>query len=316
MYNKSIITNGTNSSEDDNSYHNPVLLEESVDNLVLNPDGIYVDLTFGGGGHSREILNRLEPEGKLIVFDVDGEAFINCPNDDRLTFVNQNYRYLWNYLRYYDAIPVDGVLADLGVSSHQIDNDERGFSIRNEGMLDMRMNNNSGKTAKDVVNTYSEDELKKIFRDYGEIEKPHYLVKDIIKYRETKQFETTSELKEVALHSAPHNKEFKYLSQVFQSIRIEVNNELESLEEMLEQLSMVVKVGGRIVVISYHSLEDRMVKNLFKTGNTEGVEQKDFYGNKLTPYKVITRKPVVPSSKEIDLNGRARSAKMRVAEKL
>ncbi len=243
-------------------YHLPVLLKESIDLLITDVDGIYVDVTFGGGGHAREILSRLSSKGKLIVFDVDGEAYKNCPNDDRLIFVNQNYRYLWNYLRYYDAIPVEGVLADLGISSHQIDEYERGFAIRKDGILDMRMNNQSGKTAKDVLNTYSEGDLMDIFRRYGEIDKPFFLVRDIIKYREEKLFETTLELKEVAMKSAPRNKEFKYLSQVFQSIRIEVNSELEALEEMLTQLSMILKSGGRIAVISYHSLEDRLVKNI------------------------------------------------------
>lgn len=298
------------------SYHCPVLLKESVDYLVTNVDGTYVDLTFGGGGHTKEILSRLSPKGRVLVFDLDKEAIANCPADKRVIFVNQNYRYLWNYLRYYDAIPVDGILGDLGISSHQIDCDERGFAIRKDGNLDMRMNNSSGKSAKDVLNTYSEDDLMRVFKEYGEIDKPYYLVIDIVAYRENKTFETTNDLKEVAEKSAPRNKEFKYLSQVFQAIRIEVNQELKSLEEMLMQLSMVLKSEGRVVIISYHSLEDRLVKNLFKTGNIEGEEKKDFYGNKLTPFEVLTRKPVVPSDEEIELNGRARSAKMRIAKKL
>lgn len=297
-------------------YHCPVLLKESVDYLVTNVDGTYVDLTFGGGGHTKEILSRLSPKGRVLVFDLDKEAIANCPSDERVVFVNQNYRYLWNYLRYYDAIPVDGILGDLGISSHQIDCDERGFAIRKDGNLDMRMNNRSGKSAKDVLNTYSEDELMKVFREYGEIDKPYYLVRDIVAYRDNKLFETTNDLKQVAEKSAPRNKEFKYLSQVFQAIRIEVNQELKSLEEMLMQLSMVLKADGRVVIISYHSLEDRLVKNLFKTGNIEGDEKKDFYGNKLTPFEVLTRKPVVPSDEEIAMNGRARSAKMRIAKKL
>lgn len=302
--------------EKSKSYHCPVLLKESVDYLVTNVDGTYVDLTFGGGGHTKEILSRLSPKGRVLVFDLDKEAIANCPADKRVIFVNQNYRYLWNYLRYYDAIPVDGILGDLGISSHQIDCDERGFAIRKDGNLDMRMNNSSGKSAKDVLNTYSEDDLMRVFKEYGEIDKPYYLVRDIVAYRENKTFETTNDLKEVAEKSAPRNKEFKYLSQVFQAIRIEVNQELKSLEEMLMQLSMVLKSEGRVVIISYHSLEDRLVKNLFKTGNIEGEEKKDFYGNKLTPFEVLTRKPVVPSDEEIELNGRARSAKMRIAKKL
>jgi len=302
--------------DDGMTYHNPVMLSESIDYLITDPDGIYVDVTYGGGGHSREILKRLGENGRLIVFDIDNDAFMNRPDDSRLTFVNQNYRYLWNYLKYYDAIPVNGVLADLGVSSHQIDDYERGFAIRKDGELDMRMNNQSGKTAKDILNTYSEEELTHIFKDYGEIEKPYFLIRDILNFREENFFETTADLKAVAMKSAPRNKEFKYLSQVFQAVRIEVNSELDALGEMLRQIAVILKSGGRVAVISYHSLEDRMVKNLFRTGNIEGVEQKDFYGNKITPFEVITRKPVVPSDDEITLNGRARSAKLRVAQKI
>jgi 16S rRNA (cytosine1402-N4)-methyltransferase len=297
-------------------YHNPILLKECIDNLVKNPSGIYIDLTYGGGGHARAILERLNNYGRIIAFDLDEDALANKIDDPRIVFVNQNYRYLWNYLRFYDAIPVDGVLADLGISSHQIDDGSRGFSIRNEGFLDMRMDNRSGITAKDVVNKYPEEKLTKMFRDYGEIDKAYQLSNAIIKQRSIKPIETTSELKEVVEKVAPRNKEYNFVSQVFQAIRIEVNKELESLEEMLIQLSTVVKPGGVIAIISYHSLEDRLVKNLFKTGNIEGEERKDFYGQKLTPFKPLTRKPILPSDVELQNNGRSRSAKLRIAERI
>ncbi|MDR2083990.1 MAG: 16S rRNA (cytosine(1402)-N(4))-methyltransferase RsmH [Bacteroidales bacterium] len=297
-------------------YHNPVLLKESVEGLVNNPNGIYVDLTFGGGGHSAAILERLSSKGKLIAFDIDGDAVKNHIRDERFILVNQNFRFLWNYLRYYDAIPVDGILADLGVSSHQIDADERGFSIRKDGDLDMRMNMGLSVSAKDVVNTYSAERLIEIFRDYGELEKPHVLAHAIVKQREIKAFETTGELRAFAERFAPKKKEYKYLSQLFQSVRIEVNQEIDALEELLLQLEKVLKSGGIAAIISYHSLEDRLVKNLFKTGNLEGELKKDFYGNKLSPFVLANRKPILPSEKEIEENGRARSAKLRIAEKI
>ncbi|MDL2227748.1 16S rRNA (cytosine(1402)-N(4))-methyltransferase RsmH [Odoribacter sp. OttesenSCG-928-L07] len=297
-------------------YHNPVLLKESVENLVRNPNGVYVDLTFGGGGHSAAILERLDKKGKLIAFDIDDDALKNSIKDKRFVLVNQNFRFLWNYLRYYDAIPVDGILADLGVSSHQIDDDNRGFSIRKDGDLDMRMNSGLSLSAKDVLNNYSAEDLIKVFRDYGELDKPHVFAHAVVRQREIKPFETTSELKEFAEKYAPKKKEYKYLSQVFQAVRIEVNQEIVVLEEMLLQIEKVLKVGGVAAIISYHSLEDRLVKNLFKTGNLEGEVKKDFYGNKLNPFMLVNRKPILPSDKEIELNGRARSAKLRIAEKI
>lgn len=297
-------------------YHNPVLLNECVEQLVKNPSGVYVDLTLGGGTYAKHILEKLDESGKLIAFDIDEDALANVPDDKRVIFVNQNYRYLWNYLRYFDVMPVDGVIADLGISSHQIDTAERGFSIRKDGDLDMRMNNSSGISAKDVINTYSRKQLLDIFNEYGEILKANVLADRIVRYRQDKLIETTAELKEIAEKVAPRNKEFKYVSQVFQAIRIEVNKELDALGEMLLQLSSVVKSGGIIAIISYHSLEDRLVKNVFKTGNLEGNEYKDFYGNKLTPFKMVTRKPIVPSDEEIENNSRARSAKLRVVERI
>ena len=296
-------------------YHCPVMLKESVEYLVTDVNGVYVDVTFGGGGHSSEILSRMGASGRLVVFDVDKDAVDNLPDDDRVVFIHQNYRYLWNYLNYLEVIPVDGVIADLGISSHQIDEAERGFSTRGDGELDMRMNVNSGMTAADVINTYSEDDLCRIFTLYGEVERPMALVKNIVAAREEKAIKTTEHLKNIVLQSAPKNKEYKYLSQVFQAVRIEVNDELASLEAMLLQLPEVLKVGGRAVVISYHSLEDRLVKNMFKSGNLKGEEVKDFYGNKITPFEMITRKPLTPSNDETERNNRARSAKLRVAEK-
>ena len=297
-------------------YHNPVLLKESVENLVKNPSGTYVDLTFGGGGHSAAILERLDANGKLIAFDIDDDAISNSIDDKRFTLVNQNFRYLWNYLRYYDVIPVDGIFADLGVSSHQIDADERGFSIRKDGNLDMRMNSGLAISAKDVINTYSHEKLTEMFYKYGELDRPHIFANGIIKQRNIKPFETTGELKEIAEKYAPRKKEYKYVSQVFQSVRIEVNQEMQALEEMLIQIEKVLKVGGIAAIISYHSLEDRLVKNLFKTGNVEGELRKDFYGNKLSPYSLVSRKPIIPRDEEIEMNGRARSAKLRIAEKI
>jgi len=297
-------------------YHNPVLLKESVENLVKNPSGTYVDLTFGGGGHSAAILERLDANGKLIAFDIDDDAISNSIDDKRFTLVNQNFRYLWNYLRYYDVIPVDGILADLGVSSHQIDADERGFSIRKDGNLDMRMNSGLAISAKDVINTYSHEKLTEMFYKYGELDRPHIFANGIIKQRNIKPFETTGELKEIAEKYAPRKKEYKYVSQVFQAVRIEVNQEMQALEEMLIQIEKVLKVGGIAAIISYHSLEDRLVKNLFKTGNVEGELKKDFYGNKLSPFNLVHRKPIIPTDEEIEMNGRARSAKLRIAEKI
>ncbi len=297
-------------------YHVPVLLRESVDGLNIQPNGIYVDVTFGGGGHSREILNRLQG-GKLIVFDQDEDAYANRPNDDRLIFVRHNFRYLKNFLTYLGIDKVDGILGDLGVSSHHFDTAERGFSFRFEGKLDMRMNYSAGITAADVLNTYSDIDLMRIFRLYGEVDSPGKMVREIVTVRETKPFETIEELKAAAVKFVPSRDQTKQLAKVFQALRIEVNHEMAALTDMLHQCSDVVKEGGRISIISYHSLEDRLVKNFIKTGNCEEVEvEKDFYGNILAPFKAVNRKLIIPTDAEIEINSRARSAKLRIAERV
>lgn len=297
-------------------YHVPVLLRESVDGLNIQPNGIYVDVTFGGGGHSREILNRLQG-GKLIVFDQDEDAYANRPNDDRLIFVRHNFRYLKNFLTYLGIDKVDGVLGDLGVSSHHFDTAERGFSFRFEGKLDMRMNYSAGITAADVLNTYSDIDLMRIFRLYGEVDSPGKMVREIVTVRETKPFETIDDLKAAAVKFVPSRDQTKQLAKVFQALRIEVNHEMAALTDMLHQCSDVVKEGGRISIISYHSLEDRLVKNFIKTGNCEEVEvEKDFYGNILAPFKAVNRKLIIPTDAEIEINSRARSAKLRIAERV
>lgn len=297
-------------------YHVPVLLRESVDGLNIQPNGIYVDVTFGGGGHSREILNRLQG-GKLIVFDQDEDAYANRPNDDRLIFVRHNFRYLKNFLTYLGIDKVDGILGDLGVSSHHFDTAERGFSFRFEGKLDMRMNYSAGITAADVLNTYSDIDLMRIFRLYGEVDSPGKMVREIVTVRETKPFETIDDLKAAAVKFVPSRDQTKQLAKVFQALRIEVNHEMAALTDMLHQCSDVVKEGGRISIISYHSLEDRLVKNFIKTGNCEEVEvEKDFYGNILAPFKAVNRKLIIPTDAEIEINSRARSAKLRIAERV
>lgn len=297
-------------------YHIPVLLKKSVEGLNVRPDGIYVDATFGGGGHSREILRQLGPQGRLIVFDQDVDAAANKPDDERLIFVPQNFRYMKNYLRLYDAIPVDGILADLGVSSYQFDEGKRGFSIRFDGPLDMRMQQNQSKTAADVVNNYSEEELVRIFKLYGEINNSRCMAASICSQRKIKPFETTFQLIEAVKKCVPPQKSNKLLAMLFQAIRIEVNQELDVLREFLEQASQVLRPGGRLVVISYHSLEDRLVKNFMKTGNFDGKLKKDFFGNNLVDLKMVVNKPIVPDHDEIIENSRARSAKLRIAEKL
>ena len=296
-------------------YHNPVLLQPSVDYLVTNPDGVYVDVTYGGGGHSREILGRIGG-GRLIAFDQDSDAQANLGEDERFTFVPSNFKNLSRFLKYHQAYPVDGILADLGVSSHQFDTPERGFSYREDGQLDMRMNTQSGKSAQDIVNQYDEQALSQIFYRYGELSDGRTLARRIIKAREEKPITTTQELVEALKPSLPRGRENKSLSRIFQALRIEVNQEMEALEALLTQTVDALKVGGRLVVISYHSLEDRMVKNFMRAGNLSGEVEKDFYGNPLTPFKLITRKALVPDDEEINLNSRARSAKLRVAEKI
>jgi 16S rRNA (cytosine1402-N4)-methyltransferase len=295
-------------------YHNPVLLKECIDGLNINPEGIYVDVTFGGGGHSREILKHLTT-GKLYAFDQDDDAVKNKIDDPRFVLIKQNFRYLKNFLKLYNALPIDGLLADLGVSSHQFDEAERGFSIRFEAKLDMRMDQNGKVTAADVLNTYSEEDLKRIFRIYGEVDNAGYLASIIFHSRKTKAIETVNDLKVTITKCVKRGKENQYYAQVFQALRIEVNKELEVLEELLTQSLEVLKPNGRLVVMSYHSLEDRLVKNFMRSGKFEGEVEKDFFGNQLTPFKQITRKPIVPTEEELGLNTRSRSAKLRVAEK-
>jgi 16S rRNA (cytosine1402-N4)-methyltransferase len=296
-------------------YHNPVMLQECMEGLNIKPDGIYVDVTFGGGGHSREILKHLGPKGRLLAFDQDADAQKNLPKDDRLTFIDQNFRYLKNNCRLQGAIPADGILADLGVSSHQFDQPERGFSIRFDADLDMRMDQGGSLTAKQVVNTYSEEQLHRIFGIYGEIKNAKTLAQTLVTQRLNKPIDTVDELKKAISKLIPKGKENKYLAQVFQALRIEVNQELEALKEFLEQTVDVLKKEGRLVVMSYHSLEDRLVKNFIAKGKFQGEVEKDFFGNPIKPLESITRKAIVASEEEIKLNNRARSAKLRIAEK-
>jgi 16S rRNA (cytosine1402-N4)-methyltransferase len=297
-------------------YHQPVLLKECLDGLRIKPDGVYVDVTFGGGGHSKAILQQLGPKGKLFAFDQDKDAANNLPKDDRLTFIPQNFMYMKNFLRMYEANQVDGILADLGVSSHQFDIADRGFSIRFEAELDMRMNQTSKKTAATVLNEYDENQLKQIFRSYGEVDNAYKLVKLITDARITQPITTTEQLKNIIAPCTPKFKDHQYLAKVFQALRIEVNDEMDVLKEMLKQSLEVLSIGGRLVVMSYHSLEDRLVKNFIKSGNFEGEAIKDFFGNIERPFELITRKPLVPSEAEIERNSRSRSAKLRVAEKV
>ena len=296
-------------------YHQSVLLNESVDGLNIKPDGIYVDVTFGGGGHSREILNHIV-DGQLFAFDQDKDAQLNSFSDDRFTLLDHNFRYLKKFLKLNGVFQVDGVLADLGVSSHQFDVAERGFSIRFDADLDMRMNQNKGLSAKDLLNSYDLEELTRVFRHYGELKNAYSIAKSILSYREESPIQTTNDLKEAIQNHIPKFKTNKVLAQVFQAIRIEVNDELTALKEMLMQAVDLLKVGGRLSVISYHSLEDRLVKNIIKSGNFDGVIVKDFYGNKKASLKSITRKPVLATGEELENNSRARSAKLRIAEKL
>jgi 16S rRNA (cytosine1402-N4)-methyltransferase len=296
-------------------YHNPVLRQLSVDYLVSDPNGVYVDVTYGGGGHSRTIMEKLD-QGRLIAFDQDVDAQAQLIEDERFTFVASNFKNLSRFLKYHQAYPVDGILADLGVSSHQFDTPERGFSYREDGVLDMRMNTQSGKSAQDIVNQYDEKALSDIFYRYGELSDGRTLARRILKAREDQPIETTQQLVEALRPSLIRGKENKSLSKIFQAIRIEVNQEMAVLEDFLTQTVDALKVGGRLVIISYHSLEDRMVKNFMRSGNLNGEVEKDFYGNPLTPFKLITRKAVQPDDEEINDNPRGRSAKLRVAEKI
>lgn len=297
------------------SYHVPVLLQESLEGMNITPEGTYVDVTFGGGGHSREILRRLGAEGHLYGFDQDADAEQNIPADSRFTFVRSNFRYLYNFMRYHQvAGEVDGLLADLGVSSHHFDDQERGFSFRFDGDLDMRMNTRAGKTAADIVNTYTEEALADVFYLYGELKISLKLAAVIAKSRAVKKITTIGELLEVVKPFIGKDKEKKFLAQVFQALRIEVNDEMRALKEMLQGTLKVLKPEGRLVVITYHSLEDRLVKNFLKTGNFEGKAEKDFFGNVNSPFRLVNTKVIVPTDAEIERNPRSRSAKLRIAE--
>lgn len=296
-------------------YHRPVLLKESVDALVHNPNGVYVDVTFGGGGHSREILSRLSEKGRLYSFDQDLDALNNIIDDSRFTLINQNFRFLENSLLMYGITKVDGILGDLGVSSHQFDEAERGFSIRSDAPLDMRMNALQTVNAQMVVNDYDEERLADIFYYYGELREARKLAREVVHYRKNKKIETTEELKKVFSY-IPAHKSNKFFAQIFQAIRIEVNQELDALKEMLEQSLRVLNKDGALVVISYHSLEDRLVKKFLKNGMFEGEPERDIYGNFHKPFKLMQSKAIIPTDEEITENARARSAKMRVGNKI
>jgi 16S rRNA (cytosine1402-N4)-methyltransferase len=297
------------------NYHTPVMLQECMEALNIKPNGTYVDVTFGGGGHSREIMKRLGADGRLLAFDQDADAQQNLIDDDRFVFVDQNFRYLKNFCRLHDAVPVDGILADLGVSSFQFDQAERGFSIRFDAELDMRMNQSAELSAKEVVNTYAEADLHRIFGMYGEIQNSKSLAKTIVTARLNSPINTVADLKNAIQNLIPRGKENKYLAQVFQALRIEVNQELEALKDFLMQSAEVLVSGGRLVVMSYHSLEDRLVKNFIAKGKFSGEVVKDLYGNDQKPLDAVSRGAVVATEEEIQLNNRARSAKLRIAVK-
>ncbi len=298
------------------TYHEPALLNECIEALDIKPDGVYVDVTFGGGGHSKEILKRLGENGRLIAFDQDEDAERNAIKDPRFVLVRQNYRFIKNFLRYYDAIPVDGILADLGISSYQINEAERGFSIRFEAELDMRMNRESKVTAADILNQYSEEKLLKIFSQYGEVHNSKTLAKKIVEVRKETKLTHIDQFKEAIRSIADKQAESQYYAKVFQALRIEVNEELESLKEMLLETANVLAPQGRLVVLSYHSLEDRLVKNIIAKGQFEGEVEKDVFGNqKNNPFKAVNRKPIEATEEEVKRNPRSRSAKLRIAEK-
>ena len=296
-------------------YHIPVMLNECINGLNIKPDGVYVDVTFGGGGHSRRIMESLGKEGRLYAFDQDEDAAKNIIDDDRFTFIQENFRYMKNFVQLYCGGKVDGLLADLGVSSYQFDTAEKGFSIRYNGRLDMRMDKNASVDAASVVNTYDVGSLARLFSRYGELKNSMNIANAIVMHREMNRIETTDELKEAVARLLPKGSENKVLAQIFQALRIEVNEEMKVLEIFLKQCADVLKPGGRLVVLSYHSLEDRLVKNFMKTGNADGILEKDFFGNQLTPYKLVNSKPIVPDDEEILHNNRARSAKLRIAER-
>jgi len=300
----------------ENNYHVPVMLQPCIDGLNINPDGVYVDVTFGGGGHSREILKHLGPKGRLIAFDQDPDAQANIPTDERFIFIDQNFGFLKNNLRLKGFRQVDGILADLGVSSHQFDVPQRGFSIRHNAILDMRMDQHRDLTAAEILNTYTEDKLHKIFGIYGEVKNAKSLARAIVTSRLEQPFTDIDSLKSAIAGYIPKGKENKYLAQVFQALRIEVNAEIQVLEDFLQQAADVLKPGGHLVVMSYHSLEDRPVKNFMAKGKFQGEVEKDFFGNQQKPFNVITRKAIMATDEEIARNNRARSAKLRIAEKI
>ena len=297
------------------TYHVPVLLQESVDGLDIKPNGIYVDVTFGGGGHSREILSRIGENGHLYSFDQDEDAEKNILNDNRFTFVRSNFRYLRNWMRYYGVEHIDGLLADLGVSSHHFDDETRGFSFRFDAPLDMRMNKRSGMTAAEILNNYDEEQLADIFYIYGEIKNARKVASSIIKARGTKAIETTGDLIQITESLFPREREKKETAKLFQALRIEVNHEMEALKEMLYGAQDVLREGGRLSVITYHSLEDRIVKNIMRAGNAEGKVNQDFFGRTVAPFRQISNKVIIPNEEEQQRNPRSRSAKLRIAER-
>lgn len=297
---------------DNEAYHIPVLLPESIEGLGINPDGVYVDVTFGGGGHSIEILKRLKG-GRLIAFDQDPEAADNIPEDERFTLIQENFRHMKNFLRFHGVKKVDGILADLGISSHQIDSADRGFSLRLAGDLDMRMSKAGERSAEQILNEYEVDELARIFRVYGELKRTGAIARAIVKARESARIFSSEDFIDILKPFTPGHKPHKFLAQIYQAIRIEVNDELNALRELLEQSSELLSKGGRLVVISYHSLEDRLVKNYMRAGNFSGVVEKDIYGHSSCPFKPLRNKPFIPSEKETNENNRARSAKLRIA---
>jgi 16S rRNA (cytosine1402-N4)-methyltransferase len=296
-------------------YHIPALLKESIDGLKIQPDGIYVDVTYGGGGHSMEILKNLST-GKLIAFDQDEDSVVNIPDDDRFFFLNQNFRFLKNNLLFNNISSIDGLIADLGVSFHQFDEPERGFTFRQDAPLDMRMNKLGSVTAAKILNSMEESALADVFYKYGELTTSRRIAREIVSARALKPLATVNDIIDAIGKLAPFRQEHKFYAKVFQALRIEVNHEIDYLKEMLEQSLDMLKTGGRLVVISYHSLEDRLVKNFMKAGNFEGEEKKDFYGNIETPFRIINKKGTTPDEEEISLNNRARSARLRIAEKI